>query len=49
MIKTCSESLAVPLKMIFEQSLKAGKFPTIWKKANVVPVRKKEDRNLLEN
>ena len=49
MIKTCSESLTVPLKMIFEQSLKAGRFPTIWKKANVVPVHKIEDGNLLEN
>ena len=49
MIKTCSESLTVPLKKIFEQSLKEGRFPAIWKTANVVPVHKKEDKNLLRN
>ena len=37
------------MKIIFEQSLKEGKFPAIWKKANVVPVHKKEDKNLLKN
>ena len=41
MIKVCSESLIFPLKIIFEQSLKEGRFPEIWKKANVVPVHKK--------
>ena len=44
MIKTCSESLPVPLKIIFEQSLKEGRFLEIWKKANVVLVHKKEDK-----
>ena len=48
MIKTCSESLTVPLKIIFEQSLKEGRFPAIWKKANVVPVHKKEEKSLLK-
>ena len=37
------------MKIIFEQSLKEGKFPAVWKKANVVPVHKKEDKNLLKN
>ena len=36
MIKTCSQSLILPLKTIFENSLKKGKFPETWKKANVV-------------
>ena len=50
MIKICSESLTVPLKIIiFEQSLKEGRFPAIWKKANVIPVHKKEYKNLLKN
>ena len=48
MIKICSESLTVPLKIIFEQSLKEGRFPAIWKKANVVPVHKKEEKYLLK-
>ena len=48
-IKICSESLTILLKIIFEQSLKERKFPAIWKKANVVPVHKKEDKNLFKN
>ena len=39
MIKIYNESLTVPLRIIFEQSLKV-KFPKIWKKANVVPCTK---------
>ena len=38
-----------PLKTIFEHSLRKGKFPEIWKKANVVPVHKKEDKMLVKN
>ena len=29
--------------------LKKGRFPEIWKKANVVPVHKKEDKILVKN
>ena len=36
MIKICSKSLTLPLKIIFDHSLKKGKFPEIWKNANVV-------------
>ena len=49
MIKTCSESVTIPLKIIFEESLKKGIFPEIWKKANVVPIHKKEDKTLIKN
>ena len=44
MIKMCSELITLPLKIIFQESLKKGKFPEIWKKANVVDVLKKEDK-----
>ena len=49
MINICGESLTVPLRIIFEQSLKEGAFPEIWKKATVVSVHQKEDKNLLKN
>ena len=49
MIKICIQSLILPLKIIFDHSLKKGKFPEIWKKANVVPVHKKEDKMLVKN
>ena len=43
-IKVCRQSLILPLKIIFENSLKKGKFPEISKKANVVPVHKKKTK-----
>ena len=46
MIKICSVSLTALLRIIFEQSLKGGAFPEIWKKANVVPVHKKNIKKL---
>ena len=49
MIKICGESITVPLKIIFEQSLKESKLPELWKKANIVPVHKKEDKNVIKN
>ena len=41
MIKICGESINVPLKIIFEQSLKEKEFSELRKKTNIVPVDKK--------
>ena len=49
MIQICIEVITIPLKLIFDQSLKKGKFPEIWKVANVVPVHKKEDKCFVKN
>ena len=49
MIKIWSQSLTLPLKIIFKHSLKKVEFPEIWKKANVVPVHKREDKMLVKN
>ena len=40
MITICGESLALPLKMIFEPVLNDGVFPDDCKKCNIVPVHK---------
>ena len=48
MIKICNESITIPLKIIFDESLKNGVFPEIWKRAYVVPVHKK-DKGLVKN
>ena len=48
-IKICCQSLILPLKFFFEHSVRKGKFLEIWKKANVVPVHKKEDKMLVKN
>ena len=47
MIKICNESVAIPLKIIFEESLKKGIFPDTWKKGNIKPAHKKEDKTLI--
>ena len=49
MIKLCDKALVFPLKLIFENCLRQGVFPEKWKKANVVPVHKKNEKNLKEN
>ena len=45
----CDESIASPLKIIFDTALKSGIYPEKWKKANVVSVHKKESKNILKN
>ena len=49
MIEICSQSLILPLKTIFEHSLKKDKSPEIWKKPNLISVHKKEDKMLVKN
>ena len=49
MIKLCGKSIVYPLKLIFEASLQRGESPDDWKKANVVPVHKKENKNVVKN
>ena len=49
MIIICDTSICRPLKIIFQSCLKSGKFPTKWEKANVVPVHKKGDKQILKN
>ena len=49
MIKICGKSLCKPLEMIFKSRIQKGEYPSEWKKANVVPVHKKGDKQLLKN
>ena len=49
MVKICDDSICKPLKLIFQSCLESGKFPSEWKKANVVPVHKKGDKQILKN
>ena len=49
MVKMCDKTLVYPLKLIFRASIQEGVFPDCWKKANVVPIHKKESKNLLKN
>ena len=49
MIKICGKTLVYPLKLIFKASIEEGVFSGCWKRANVVPIHKKESENLLKN
>ena len=41
MLKICGNSIYKPLQLIFRSCIENGKFPSEWKKTNVVPVHKK--------
>ena len=49
MIKMCGPALAKPLFTIYKNCLDKGKFPSIWKKANVLPIYKKDIKHLAQN
>ena len=46
MIKICDETIAIPLKIIFDTALKSGNYPDKWKRANIVPIHKKDNKNI---
>ena len=49
MIKMRAKPLVLTLKMIFEAALNNGVFPDDWKKGNIVPLHKKNLKNMLIN
>ena len=49
MLRICGESVLKPLELISKSRIQSGKFPIACKKANVVPIHKKNDKQLKEN
>ena len=49
MIKLCDIEIVKPLYLIYTECLETGRFPSSWKKANVLPIYKKENRQLKKN
>ena len=49
MIKLCASSISKPLHLIFRNCLETESFPKEWKKANIIPVYKKSDKQLIIN
>ena len=45
----CADSVAHPLTVIFQNSLVAGIFANDWKKANIAPIHKKNDKEIVSN
>ena len=45
LLKELAEVIALPLKLLFDKTLKEGKIPAAWKKAEVKPIFKKGSKN----
>ena len=49
MIKICEKTIIRPLTIIFKKAITTGIYPESWKRGNIVPVHKKESKNLVKN
>ena len=49
MIKICDKSILKPSILLFKNSTKSSYYPDIWKKSNIIPVHKKNDKQLVNN
>ena len=49
MIKICVDSICRPLNIIVKTCLSTNNFPLEWKKANIVPTHKKDDKQTVIN
>ena len=49
LFQLCGNSICKPLELIFQQTMESGSFPSEWKKGNVVPIHKKDDKQCLKN
>ena len=49
MLLLCDDSVMLPLKIIFRNILFTSIYPDIWKLANVTPIFKKGDKQLIKN
>ena len=49
MLLLCDDSLVLPLKLLFQNILFTGMYHDIWKIANVTPIHKKGDKNLVNH
>ena len=49
MIKMCEQSIITPLTIIYKKAIQTGFYPDNWKKGNIVPVHKKDSKNLVKN
>ena len=48
-VKLCNIEIFRPLYLIYMKCLETRRFPSSWKKASVLPIRKKENRQLKKN
>ena len=49
MLLLCDHSVVLPLKIIFRSIIETSVYPDMWKLANVTPIYKKENKQLVKN
>ena len=49
MLLFCDDSVSIPLQIIYSNILSTSIYPDIWKLANVTPILKKGDKQLIKN
>ena len=49
MLLLCVDSVILPLKIIFSNILLTSIYPNLWKVANLIPIHKKGDKQLIKN
>ncbi len=49
MLKETSETICLPLSIVFNRSIQEASYPNCWKKANVMPLFKKGNRDMPAN
>ena len=49
MLQLCSNSICNPLELVFQQAMESDSSPSEWKKGNVVPIHKKNNKQYLKN
>ena len=49
MIKICDKSLLKPLTILFQNSINSSCYPIVWKRSNIIPVHKKNNKQLVNN
>ena len=49
MIKICKSSVSKPMEILFRNCLESECFPKEWKKADIIPVYKENDKQLIKN
>jgi hypothetical protein len=49
LLKETSDAISAPLSILFNKSFDLAKVPQAWKKANICPIHKKDERSLVTN
>ena len=49
MVKLCNLTITKPLSIIYKNCLQQGVFPDEWKKGNIIPVHKKNSKQIVDN